>query len=31
VGVLEQLYALGVIVVSVERLKQDPCPQGTQA
>jgi hypothetical protein len=30
-GVLEQLYALGVTVVSVERLKQDPCPQGTQA
>jgi hypothetical protein len=30
-GVLEQLYALGVTVVSVERLKQDPWPQGTQA
>jgi hypothetical protein len=28
-GVLEQLYALGVTVVSVERLKEDPGSQGT--
>jgi hypothetical protein len=30
-GVLEQLYALGVTVVSVERLKKDPGAQGAQA
>jgi hypothetical protein len=29
-GVLEQLYALRVTVVSVERLKEDPGSQGTQ-